>query len=137
MSKATPSQEWVLSADEVTMLSPVERVEEVIREKIYRCLHREVPHHVQQVNRNFQFMQGDNKMLRVDQDLVVTTKSHQRLVLGQGGKTLKRIQETAKVDLEHMFGCPVMLHLHVKLTKSKQPQTLFSETQGTRIVFPS
>jgi GTPase len=137
MSKATPSQEWVLSADQVTMLSPLERVEEVIREKIYRCLHREVPHHVQQVNRNFQFMQGDNKMLRVDQDLVVTTKSHQRLVLGQGGKTLKRIQETAKVDLEHMFGCPVMLHLHVKLTKSKQPQTLFSETQGTRIVFPS
>ena len=136
MNKATLSQEWIIPVDEVTMLSPVERVEEVIREKIYRCLHREVPHHVQQVNRIFQFMQGDHKILRVDQDLVVRTKSHQRLVMGQGGKTLTRIQESAKVSLERMFGCPVMLHLHVKLTKSKQPQTLFSETQGTRIVFP-
>jgi GTP-binding protein Era len=120
LSKATPSSEWALPADQVTQMSPVERVEEIVREKIYRCLHREVPHHVQQVNRTFQVLQGDYKMLRVDQDLVVRTKSHHRLVLGQGGKTLRRIQETAKRDLERVFECPVMLNLQVKLSKSKQ-----------------
>jgi GTP-binding protein Era len=117
--KATPSEEWAVPAGQVTQMSPVERVEEVVREKIYRCLHKEVPHCVQQVNRTFQLLQGDYNMLRVDQDLVVRTKSHHRLVMGQGGKTLRRIQETAKQDLERMFECPVMLNLQVKLTKSK------------------
>jgi GTP-binding protein Era len=119
LSKATPSCQWALPADQVTHMSPLERVEEILREKIYRCLHKEVPHHVQQANRTFQMLQGDYKMLRVDQDLVVSTKSHHKLVLGQGGKTLGRIQEAAKRDLERLFECPVMLNLQVKLSKSK------------------
>lgn len=137
MEKATPTQEWVLPPGQVTQMSPVERVEEVLREKIYRCLHREVPHHVQQVNRTFQMIStGQNKgerVLRIDQDLVVRTKSHHRLVMGTGGKTLRRIQQSAKLDLERMFECPVMLHLQVKLTKSKHAQKLVSE--GTGIEF--
>ena len=138
MEKATPSQEWVLPEGQVTQMSPVERVEEVLREKIYRCLHREVPHHIQQVNRTFQMISGQQegeRVLIIDQDLVVRTKSHHRLALGRGGMTLRRIQQSAKIDLERMFECPVMLHLQVKLTKSKHPQKLVSEAQGTRIEF--
>lgn len=139
MEKATPSEEWALPAGEVTLMSPVERVEEVLREKIYRCLHREVPYQVQQVNRTFQMINGryeGERVLRVDQDLVVRTKSHHKLVMGTGGKTLRRIQQAAKLDLERMFECPVMLHLQVKLTKSKHSQKLVSEAQqGTRIEF--
>ena len=139
MKKATPSEEWALPAGQVTLMSPVERVEEVVREKIYRSLHREIPYHVQQVNRTFQMINGQHegeRVLRVDQDLVVRTKSHHRLVMGTGGKTLRRIQQSAKRDLERMFECPVMLHLEVKLTKSKHPQKLVSESQqGTRLEF--
>lgn len=127
MEKATPCQEWVLPKGQVTQMSPVERVEEVLREKIYRCLHREVPHHVQQVNRTFQMVDtGTEKVLRVDQDLVVRTKSHHRLVMGAGGRTLRRIQQSAKMDLERIFDCPVMLDVQVKLTKSKHAQKLVS-----------
>lgn len=135
MQKATPCQEWILSEGEVTQMTPIERVEECIREKCYRCLHREVPHHIHQVNRTFQMLNNDDhsKVLRVDQDLVVRTKSHHRLVMGQGGKTLRRIQQSAKQDLERMFDCPVMLHLQVTLSKSKRPPKTVSFAQGTRI----
>lgn len=137
MKRATASTEWLLGAKEVTSLAPVERVEELLREKLYRCLHREVPHQVEQVNRIFEFIETDNgKVLRVDQDLVVRTKSHKKLVTGTGGKTLQRIQQTARPDLERMFECPVLLHLHVKLTKSKHRQDLMSAKHGTRIEFP-
>lgn len=138
MNKATPCHEWVLPKGQVTQMSPVERVEEVLREKLYRCLHREVPHHVQQVNRTFQMLGdkgGKDQVLRVDQDLVVRTKSHHKLVVGTGGKTLRRIQQSAKMDLERMFECPVMLHLQVKLNKSKHAQKLTSQVQGARIDF--
>ena len=92
--------------------------EEIIREKIYRSCHREVPHSVQQVNRVFRKI--PKKGVVIHQDLVVFTKSHQRLVLGSNGRTLKRIEDSARKDLQKMFGCNVALQLHVKYSKSKQ-----------------
>jgi GTP-binding protein Era len=113
-------------------------VEEILREKIYRCLHREVPHNVTQQNRVFRYSttkandDGDEKLntLHISQDLVVRTKSHQRLVLGSGGKTLERIKTTALKDLEDIFDCNVDLELNVRLTKSMQDVPLESESMG-------
>lgn len=79
--------------------------------------HKEVPHSVAQVNRMFKRVpQG----VIIHQDLVVFTKSHQRLVLGKNGRNLQRIQETAARDLKKIFDSEVVLQLHVKLSKSKQ-----------------
>ena len=116
---ATPSKEWPLPPNETTDLSPQERVQEIIREKIYRCTHKEVPHSVAQVNRIFRRVpQG----LVIHQDLVVFTKSHRSLLRGFEGKTLQRIEETACRDLKELFKCDVSLNLHVKLNKTKQRQ---------------
>jgi GTP-binding protein Era len=65
----------------------------------------------------------------VHQDLVVFTKSHQKLVLGSGGRTLKRIQDSAERDLEDLFRCDVSLRLHVKLNKSKQRRNVVEDYQ--------
>ena len=56
----------------------------------------------------------------IHQDLVVFTKSHQKLVLGSSKRTLKRIEESARKDLQKMFGCDVTLQLHVKLKKKQR-----------------
>ena len=76
------------------------------------CICIEVPHSVQQVNRMFRKI--PKKGVIIHQDLVVFTKSHQKLVLGAGGRTLERIRESAQTDLRKMFKCEVSLHLHVK-----------------------
>ena len=119
---ATPCKEWALPPDSVTDMTDAERVEEIIREKLYRCLHREVPHQIEQVNRLLLKMppEEETRLVRIDQDLIVRTKSHATLVNGKGGMTLKRIQETATQDLLQLFKCPVQLNLHVKWKKSKQ-----------------
>ena len=127
LDRATPSNEWIVDPESTTGMSPVEQVEEIIREKLYRCLHREVPHCVQQQNRMFRLIEPDkgkdgpsdrNKpLLRIHQDLVVRTKSHQRLVMGSGGKTLERIRSTALRDLEEAFECEVDLNMNVRITK--------------------
>jgi GTPase len=114
---ATPCNSWAVPAGQATSLTPLEQVEEIIREKIYRCCHREVPHSVQQVNRLFRKVP---RGMVIHQDLVVFTKSHQKLVTGTAGRTLQRIQETTTKDLRILFGCDVALQLHVKLSKSKQ-----------------
>jgi GTP-binding protein Era len=159
-----------------SFLSSTDQVEEIIREKLYRCLHREVPHHVRQINRTFQYAnvpKGANltsnrasstaatrstfskynapkpspgkasadataaihKVLFIEQDLVVYTKSHHRLVMGRAGHTLRRIHDTAIPDLEEQFACKVVLNLHVKLSDSPQERAKESESEGVDIVF--
>ena len=118
LNLATPCKEWAVEPGKSTNMTTLEQVQEIIREKIYRSCHREVPHAVQQVNRIFRRI--PNKGVVIHQDLVVFTKSHQKLVLGTGGRTLERMQESARRDLQKMFGCDVALQLHVKFSKSKQ-----------------
>ena len=133
LSRTTPCSDWPVPANEAALMSPLERVEEVIREKVYRCLHREVPHQVRQVNRIFRTMAhhdtGD-KIIRIDQDLVVRTESHRRLVTGRGGMTLRRIEADAEKDLKQVFACEVQLNLHVKFSKSRHERDIDSERSG-------
>jgi len=130
LSLTTPCTEWPVPADSAALMSSQERVEEVLREKIYRCLHREVPHQVRQVNRIFRPMTNPHtgeKSLRIDQDLIVRTESHRRLVTGRGGMTLDRIEHDAQRDLMKAFNCDVQLNLHVKLTKSRHERNVDSD----------
>lgn len=136
-SYTTPTKEFVLPPDQKTAMSMAERVEEMIREKCYRCLHREVPHSITQVNRVLKKgrLKDGRIALRVDQDLIVKTKSHHKLVTGRGGMTLKRIEDTAKRDLLKMFKPDgydeVILNLHVKLDKTKgHDRELESDREG-------
>lgn len=122
---STPTTDFALPPGEVTSMSLAERIEEIIREKIYRCLHKEVPHHIRQMNRVLR--KGRTKdgksVLRVEQVLLVRTKSHHRLVMGRSGKTLKRIEDTAKRDLIDNLSSEgihdVLLKIHVKLNTSQ------------------
>lgn len=117
LEQATPCEQWAVEPGQGTNMTTLEHVEELIREKIYRCLHQELPHSIFQVNRLFRKLpQG----VLIHQDLVVFSKSHQKLVLGSGGRTLQRIQDSAARDLQKLFRSDVVLRLHVKLNKSKQ-----------------
>jgi GTP-binding protein Era len=123
LEKATHCTSWDVEAGESSMQTPEERVEEVIREKIYRCLHREVPYKIRQNNRLFQVVKdpkNDKPGLLIQQDLIVRSKSHQQLVFGGAGQTLERIRETAERDLKILFKCEVVLQVHVKMLKKRQ-----------------
>ena len=135
--------EWMLEADESTDMSPEERAQEIIREKIYRSVHREVPHQVflPDWNRRFEYIDIPQKqieyeqnsgrysgipsiskttvkILRIEQDLIVQTKSHKRLLQGKNGATLERITNQSQRDLEHLFQCKVSLALRVKVKRN-------------------
>ena len=106
---ATPCQVWAVEEGQSTTMEDIERVKEVIREKIYRQLHREIPHSICQVNRLFKWIpQG----IVIHQDLVVSKKSHQQIINGQ---SLQRIEDAATKDLSSIFQCDVVLQLKIKL----------------------
>ena len=119
---------------------------EIIREKIYRSVHKEVPHQVTQVNRRFEYFavppdmkdqvkqdkimhyHDTSKVLQVEQELLVLTKSHSRILSGNNGATLQRIQQQAQYDLEVAYNCRVFLELKVKIRKNSN---LRSQNQGS------
>merc|ERR1712194_45789 len=142
-NRATPSGEWVVDPKSPTGMSPIQQVEEIIREKLYRCLHREVPHCVQQQNRMFRLTEPKKRKpgsgadeggstLIIHQDLIVNTKSHKRLVTGSGGQTLERIRSTALGDLKEAFKCEVDLQMNVRISKLNQEVRLESDSEGAQ-----
>lgn len=121
LTLTTPCESFEVDPGETTTLSPEERVEEIIREKLYRCLHQEVPYQIRQNNRLFRVVEAADAgkpVVVVHQDLLVRTNSHRDLVLGKNRKRLQMIENMAVKDLEKIFGCRVDLFLHVKLVKS-------------------
>jgi GTPase len=122
LQKATPARVFEVEPGSVTNLQPEEQMEEIIREKIYRCLHKELPYQIRQRNRVFKVTKdkdSDKLGLYVEQDLLVASRTHQQLVRGRGNQTLERIRETAEFTLKVMFKCDVTLKLEVRFSKSK------------------
>lgn len=123
--KATPAKVFEVEPGTATNSSPEEQSEEIIREKIYRCLHKELPYQIHQRNRVFQVTKNKEtgKLgLLIEQDLLVATRTHQQLVRGRGKQTLERIRETAEFSMKMMFKCDVTLKLEVKFSKSRNQE---------------
>jgi GTP-binding protein Era len=53
--------------------------------------------------------------VRVEQTIFVARESQRRIVLGEGGKTIKQISMDSRKELAEMFGRPVHLFLFVKV----------------------
>jgi GTP-binding protein Era len=64
-------REWEFDAETVTEQSTLQRVEEIIREKIYQRLHQEIPYRLEQKNIGWTELAGG--ALRIDQQLMVET----------------------------------------------------------------
>lgn len=125
---ATPCMVWAVESGQTTIMTPLERVEEVIREKIYRTLHQEIPHAVRQVNRGY--VQRAGGIVEIQQDLVVKSKSHYSII---AGRSLATIQQTAQRELEKSVftDMKVVLRLHLKLNKGQHDRFSQANMQGT------
>lgn len=85
---------------------------ELIREKLLRCLDKEVPHGVAvEVTR---FSERDNGIIDLDVTIYCEKEGHKGIIIGKGGKMLKHIGELARRDVENFMGTQVCLRTWVK-----------------------
>lgn len=92
-------------------------VSEMIREKLLRCLDKEVPHGVAvELER---FFERDNAagepILNVEAVIYCEKESHKGIIIGKGGSMLKRIGSLARKDIESFFGIRANVKLWVKM----------------------
>lgn len=89
-------------------------VNEIIREKILLHYDKEIPYAVEVVVEQFQ---EEDKLIRINAVINVERDSQKGIIIGHGGKSLKKVGTDARKDLEAFFEKKVFLELYVKVEK--------------------
>ena len=89
---------------------------ELVREKLLRCLDREIPHGTAvEVTR---FTERDNGIIDLDVTIYCEKASHKGIIIGKNGAMLKKIGEAARRDIERFMGTQVYLQTWVKVKEN-------------------
>jgi len=102
--------------DQVTDQMERTIVAELVREQILHHLYQEVPHAVAVLVNEFKERPGKN-LIYISATIFVERESQKAIVIGEGGRMLKRIGRSAREEIERMLGTKVYLDLWVKVRK--------------------
>jgi GTP-binding protein Era len=86
---------------------------ELIREAALNVLRQEVPHALAVVVTEFTYR--SEKLVYISANVVLERSSHKQIVIGEKGKTLRRIGQTARKQIVELVGAKVYLELWVKV----------------------
>ncbi len=103
---------------------------ELIREKLLRCLDKEIPHGTAvEVTR---FSQRDNGVIDLEATIYCEKESHKGIIIGKGGAMLKKISTLAREDIEGFMGEKVFLQTWVKVKENWRDSASLVENFGYR-----
>lgn len=101
---------------------------EIIREKLFERLSKELPYSVAVSIESFDESRREEPKPRVEigARILVERKSQRGIVIGKGGSMLKAVGTDARKEIQSMLGCKVHLRLHVTINKdwTKNPRVL-------------
>jgi GTP-binding protein Era len=101
---------------QVTDLYERDIAADLIRESTLNLLRDEIPHGI--AIRIDQYQERGGHGAYIEATLFVEKESHKPIVIGQGGKMLKKIGTAAREEIEAMSGRKVFLRLRVKVRKN-------------------
>ena len=86
---------------------------EILREKLLLCLEEEIPHGAAvEITR---FIERDDEVIECDAAIYCEKNSHKGIIIGKGGKMLKKISSLARTDMERFMGTKIYLQTWVKV----------------------
>lgn len=106
-----------LFPDDVISDQPEKQIcAELVREKLLKCLDKEIPHGTAvEVTR---FTERDNGIIDLDVTIYCEKESHKGIIIGKKGAMLKRVGELAREDIEAFMGTKVYLQTWVKVKEN-------------------
>ena len=89
---------------------------ELVREKLLKCLDKEIPHGTAvEVTK---FSERDNGIIDLEVTIYCEKDSHKGIIIGKKGAMLKKIGELARADIEQFMGTKVYLQTWVKVKEN-------------------
>jgi len=113
-----PEGPWLYPEDQIAEAPIRSLAAEITREKLFERLHDELPYQATVETDSWKDL-PDGKA-RVEQTVFVARESHRKIVIGEGGRTIKAIGTAARKDISEAHGGDVHLFLHVKVRENWQ-----------------
>jgi GTP-binding protein Era len=89
-------------------------VSEIIREKILLYYDKEIPYSVEV---GVEAFKEDDKHIHINAVIYVERDSQKGIIIGHGGRALKKVATESRKALERFFGKPVYLETYVKVDR--------------------
>jgi len=106
-------------------------VAELIREKIFRLVHQEIPYAVAVTIDKFT-EDSDRPRIDIEATIHVERDSQKAIIIGKKGQMLKEIGKQARMDIEALLGCHIFLGLFVRVQKNWRKDPRAREDFGYR-----
>ena len=94
---------------------------ELVREKLLKCLDKEIPHGT--AVEVTHFTERDNGIIDLEVTIYCEKDSHKGIIIGKKGAMLKRIGELARKDIEEFMGTKANLQTWVKVKENWRDST--------------
>jgi GTP-binding protein Era len=122
-----PEGEPFYGTDEMTDLSERFFVSEMIREKIYDLFEDEIPYHTTVLVHEFKQKTG---LIKIGANIIVQRNTQKSIIIGEGGKMIKKIGTEARKDIEKFVGQKIFLELFVKVRPKWRENDLYLKEYG-------
>lgn len=112
ITSAIPQGMHFYPEDQITDRSSRFIAAELVREKIMRQLGDELPYSMTVEIEEFRY---EDNLLVISAAILIDRQSQKRIIIGEKGSRIKQIGRDARLDMEEMFDCKVMLNTWVKV----------------------
>ncbi len=102
-------------------------VAELIREKLYNLFREEIPYQTTVLVRQFE---EKTTLTKIAADIVVQRQSQKGILLGEKGRSIKKLGTLARQDIESFLEQKVFLELHVKVRDKWRDKDHFLKEYG-------
>ena len=113
--------------DDITDLPVKFFVAEIIREKIFNFYEDEIPYHSTVLIQEFS---EKSTLTKIRADIIVQRETQKGIILGEGGKMIKKLGTEARKDIEAFVDRKVFLELFVKVRPKWRDSELFLKEYG-------
>ena len=115
LAKKMPCGPHLFDPDDLSDLPVRLLAAEIMREKLFLNLHQELPY--QMTVETESWVDREDGSAEVRLSVFVAREGHRGIILGKGGKTIKRIGQSARRELEQALERRIHLMAHVKYRK--------------------
>ncbi len=116
LGRMMPPGPWLYPADQIADAPMRALAAEITREKIFERLHDELPYQMTVETESWKDL--PNGSARIEQTIYVTREGHKKIVIGEGGRTLKSIGSAARKEIAEANDSKVHLFLFVKVREN-------------------
>jgi GTP-binding protein Era len=107
-----PEGEPFYPGDDLSDLPTKFFVSELIREKIFELYHEEIPYHTAVIVQEFT---EKTTLIKIRAEIIVQRETQKFIIIGEGGKMIKKLGTDARQGIEGFVGQKVFLELFVKV----------------------